>query len=155
MVEPADRAALLRALTNAGILCFVAWLLFLLRQADRVLRVTEQRFAGPWDQRIEVISFIVAPPNCLMLAPAAICAIAATWLAGPAQELDQAILLRIVRWSANLLVGIAALSIISIIVNESDSPFRVGDIATRVSGALVAVAIARLARVTERASPGG
>ena len=155
MIEASDRAALLRALTTAGILCFAAWLLFLLRQLERVITVSEQRFAGPWDQRIEVLSFIVVPPNILLLVPSAICAVAATWLAGSAQELDQAILLRIVRWAANLMIGIAAISIISLIVNDNDNPNRIGDIAVRVSGALIAAAIGQVGRVTERSSPAG
>jgi hypothetical protein len=76
---------LIRPLTRAGLLLYAAWAVSLFWQLNQAALVSQQRFAGLWDQRIEVISFIVLPPNVLMLAPAAACAVTATILAAERQ----------------------------------------------------------------------
>lgn len=150
-----NRATLIRALTSAGMLCYLAWILFFFRQVERAFRVSPQRFAGLWDQRLEVLSFVVLPPNIVIIIPAAACASAATWLAGPAQEFDLAILLRLTRWTVNLLGGIAAISAVSTFINDNGSPTHVGDAAIRVGGLLFAVAISQFCRIAGQQAPGG
>ena len=142
-----------RALTSAGMFCYLGWILVFFRQVERVVRVSSQPFAGVWDQRIEVLSFMVLPPNILILIPAAACAITATWLAGPSQELDLAILLRLVRWSANLQGAIAIASAVSIIFNDNGSPTQIGDTGTRVAGLAFCIAISRLSKAAEASNP--
>ncbi len=153
--ERSSTAAVIRALTSAGMLCYLGWLLFFFRQVERVFRVSPQRFAGLWDQRLEVLSFVVLPPNIVIIIPAAACASAATWLAGPAQELDLAILLRLTRWSVNLLGGIAAFSAVSTLITDSGSPTGVGDAAIRVGGMMFAIATSQFCRAAGRQAPGG
>ena len=136
-------------------LCYLGWLLFLFVQMERVLRVGPQAFGGLWDQRIEVLSFIVLPPNILVLVPAAACAATATWLAGPSQELDLAILLRLVRWSANLQAAIAVVSAVNSALGGGNDPSRIGDIAIRVSAFVFALATSRFCRAAGATAPGG
>lgn len=153
--EATDLSDLTRALTSAAIFCYLGWLLFFFRQVERVLRVSPQRFAGLWDQRLEVLSFAVLPPNILIIVPAALCASAATWLAGPSQELDLAILLRLTRWSANLMGGVAAASAVSTLITDSGSSTRLGEASMRVAGLMFAIAISRFCQVAGRRAPGG
>ena len=136
-------------------LSYLGWLLFFFRQVERMLRVGPQQFAGLWDQRIEVMSFIVLPPNIIVLVPAAACASAATWIAGPTQQLDLAILLRLTRWTANLQAGIAAVSAVSVAINDNGSPTWVGDVGIRVAGFVFAIAISRFCRAAGSTAPGG
>lgn len=135
--------------------CYLGWLLFFFRQVERVLRVSPQRFAGLWDQRLEVLSFVVLPPNILVIFPTALCASAATWLAGPSQELDLAILLRLTRWSANLMGGVAAASAVSTLITDSGSSTRLGEASMRIAGLMFALAISGFCRVAGRRAPGG
>jgi hypothetical protein len=150
-----DLAGLTRALTSAGMLCYLGWLMFFFRQVERVLRVSPQRFAGLWDQRLEVLSFVVLPPNIIVVVPAAACASAATWIAGQSQQIDLAILLRLTRWSVNLMGGIAVVSATSTLITDNGSPTRVGDAAMRVAGFVFAVAISRLCKAAGSTAPGG
>ncbi len=153
--DSTSRSDLVTALTTAGWFAFVSWLLFLFRQLNRVTRVGDQPFGGLWEQRIEVLSFIVLPPNSLILAPAAALACTAAWLAGPTESLQLAVQLRVVRWAAVLQMVIAGLSIVSIIVNETGSPTESADIAQRISGVLMSLAIFKVTGAVERHSPGG
>ena len=154
--RPAERTSeIIRALTTAGWLAFAAWALFLFRQIGRALQVSEQAFAGIGEQRIEVLSFLVLPPNSLVIVPAAIAAATATWIAGPTQTIDLAIQLRLVRWAAVLQIGIASVSAVSIVVNETGSPTETQDIAMRLSGILSGLAVVVVTRAAERSSPGG
>ncbi|MEL6893901.1 MAG: hypothetical protein AAFP84_20080 [Actinomycetota bacterium] len=144
---------LVRALTTAGWFAFVAWALFLFRQVGRVTQIGEQAFAGVWEQRIEVLSFLVLPPNSVTLVPAAALAVAATWMSGPTQTFDLAVQLRLVRWAAILQGVIAAVSALTILSTETGSPTEAQDIALRISGLLMASAIVVVTRATERSSP--
>lgn len=133
--------------------CYLGWVLFFFRQVERAVRVSPRQFAGVWDQRLEVLSFVVQPPNILILVPAAACAVAASWIAGPAQELDLAILLRLVRWTANLMGAIAIASAITIAFDGDGNPTQIGDISSRMAGLAFAIAISRLSKATEAAGP--
>lgn len=153
--ESTSRSDLVQSLTSAGWFAFVAWLLFLFRQIGRVAQVGSQSFGGIWEQRIEVLSFAVLPPNSLMLVPAAALACVATWMSGPTMSLGLAVQLRIVRWAAMLQIAIGVASVISIIVNETGSPTESQDIAQRVSGIVLSFAIIKVTAAIERGSPGG
>lgn len=149
-----ERGELLRALTTASWLTYAAWLMFLFRQVARATTVTAQQFGGVWDQRIEVMSFVVLPPNALILVPAAGAAATASWLAGADQTLDLAIQLRMIRWSAIFQGFLAVASILSIVVNETGSPTEAQDLSIRVAGLATCAAIAVLLRTIERLRPG-
>lgn len=147
--------SVIRTLTTVGGLAFVGWLAFLLRQVALVRRVGPSQFDGVWEQRLEVLSFIVLPPNIVVLVPAAAAAATATWIAGPTQELGLAILLRLIRWSATVLAVIGVLSIVNTLLSDFDSPSRLEDIALRAGGILIATAIIVLCRDAGRTAPGG
>ena len=150
-----DRSELIRAFTTAGWLAFVCWLGFLFWVIGRVVRVGEQRFGGVWEQRIEVMSFILLPPNALILVPAAILACLAAWMSGPAESLSLAVLLRMVTWAAITQVGVGVLSIMSILFTETGSPTEAQDLAQRVAGICMMSAITIVTRALERTTPGG
>ncbi len=136
-------------------LTYAAWLIFLFRQFERVARVTEQRFAGEWDQRLEVLSFVALPPNVMLIVLPAVAASIATWMAGPTQTLELAIVLRLTRWSANLMILIAGVSAVATLVNDTVSPTRIGDFGMRIAGILIAAAASKLCLEAGRTAPGG
>ncbi len=145
----------IRTLTRVGALVYVAWLLFLFRQAFFAVRVDRSQLAGLWDQRIERLGFLSLPPNVAVLAIAAACAAGATWLAGPTQEIGLAVLLRITRWSANLLGVFAVAWVISSIVNDAEGPDLAGELAFRSGGLMMAVGVSYLCLAAGRTAPGG
>ena len=118
---PGSDAAERSDLTLVQQLTVVGWLLlggqfgFILFQFERVRTVDGTRFATVWGQRIEVLSFLILPPNLMVLFPAAAVAIGTTWLAGSAQRgawLDS--LLRVVAGIAISMVFIGFAAIIEI-----------------------------------------
>ena len=72
-VEPhrEGRATLVQQLTIIGWLFLGGEFGFILFQMERVRTVDGTRFATAWDQRVEVLSFIMLPPNLIALVPAA------------------------------------------------------------------------------------
>ena len=65
-LSPESRADLVRRLTIAGWLLLGGSIGFIGFQLERVRGVGEQPFAGVWDQRIEVLSFLTLPPNLVV-----------------------------------------------------------------------------------------
>jgi uncharacterized membrane protein len=107
--------ALIQQLTVVGWLLLGGQFGFILFQFERVRTVDGTRFATVWDQRIEVLSFLILPPNLIVLFPAAAVAIGTTWLAGSAQRdawLDS--LLRVVAGIAISMVFIGLAAIIEV-----------------------------------------
>ena len=145
----------IRALTRVGILLFAAWVLWFFQVVYRVSQVAGGVSAGLWEQRVETLAFIGFVPNLAILALAAAAASTATWLAGPTQQLELAILLRLIRWTANVLVGVAILSVGFAIFGVSGGLDEVGSIAFRSGGAVGAFAISTLCREAGRHAPGG
>lgn len=145
----------IKALTLVGILLYAAWSLWLFQVMYRVTQVVGGVSAGLWEQRIETLAFIGFLPNLTALALPAIAATVATWMAGPTQQLELAILLRLIRWTANALVGVAVLSVAIPILGTSGGPDDVGTIAFRISGAIGALAISTLCLAAGRTAPGG
>ncbi len=136
-------------------LIYAAWALFLLWALDRVRRTGATRFAGVWTQRLEALAFITFPPNVPVLFLAAAAAATATWVAGPTQSLELAILLRLIRWSANAMVVISVASSISILVTDVEGPDERATFVFRLAGALFAAATSYLCLAAGRTAPGG
>ena len=67
--RPRTGSTLLRNLTIAGWLLLGGPIGFVAFQFDRVRRIGDQPFASVWDQRIEVLSFLMLPPNQVVLVP--------------------------------------------------------------------------------------
>lgn len=157
MTPPDDRvrSEAITALTRVGMLLYAGWALFFLWVLDRVRRTGATRFAGAWTQRLEALSFITFPPNAPMLFLAAVSAAAATWLAGPTQSLELAILLRLIRWTANAMVVIAVASSISIMLTDVEAAGERAALAFRLAGALIAVATSYVCLAAGRTAPGG
>ncbi len=154
---PLDKGTgdLIRALTAVGMLTYGGWVLWFFQVVQRASRIGASRFASAWEQKIEALSFISFPPNIPVLAIAAAAAALATWLAGPTQDILLAILLRVIRWSANAVTVIAVLSVITVIIGEAEGPERSGTIAFRVGGAMCAAAVSYLCLTVGRTAPGG
>ena len=141
-------------LTTASGLAFVGWLAFVLRQVSLVRRVSTTPFAGIWEQRLEVLSFLVLVPNIVALVPAAAAAATATWMSGPTQELRLAVILRLIQWSSAIMIAIGALSIASTLLGNLDGAGRLEDVSLRVGGMLIAAAMIVVCRGAERTTPG-
>ncbi len=149
-LTPDSRAALIRSLTIAGWLLLGGSIGFIAFQLERVRDVGEQPFAGVWDQRIEVLSFLVLPPNLVVLAPAAFVAALATWLAGRDRE----------PWLSALLSGVAAIaitlgvvgvvSIVSIFVRDETGPSDFEGVFLRMGGVSLAAGLALICRTADR-----
>ncbi len=110
--------ALIRQLTVAGWLLLGGEIGFIMFQLERARSVDGTRFATAWDQRVEVLSFIVLPPNVPALAPAAAVAIGTTLLVrrnerGP--------------WLDALLRAVAAIAITMVVIGAA----AITEVATR------------------------
>lgn len=153
--SPSRNTHIIKALTRVGILLYLAWALWLFQVLYRASQVAAGLSTGIWEQRVETIAFIGFVPNLAAFALPAAAASAATWMAGPMQQLELAILLRLIRWTANGLVVIAVLSIGFAIFGVSGGFDQVGTIAFRSGGAIGAFAISTLCREAGRNAPGG
>jgi hypothetical protein len=145
----------IKALTRVGILLYIAWAFWLFQVMYRVSQVAGGVSTGLWEQRVETLAFIGFLPNLSVLALPAVAASVATWMAGPTQQLELAIMLRLIRWTANALVGVAILSVAFAIFGISGGPDEVGTITFRTGGAIGAFAISTLCREAGRNAPGG
>ena len=146
--------SIVATLTTASGLAFVGWLAFVLRQVSLVRRVSSSEFAGTWERRLEVLSFLVLTPNIVALVPAAAAAAAATWMSGPTQELRLAVILRLIQWSAAIMIAVGGLSVLSTLFGDLDGAGRLEDVALRIGGMLIAFAIVIVCRGAERTTPG-
>jgi hypothetical protein len=150
---PGTEPARSRASELVHQLTIVGWLLlggefgFILFQVQRVRTVDGTRFATAWDQRIEVLSFLMLPPNLATLAPAAAVAALTTYLAGRERSAWLDVLLRLVAGIAIVLaaVGVAAIAEVATRVGELD----LDSIFFRFGGISIAVGIAWLCRTVD------
>ena len=148
-LTPERRADLVRTLTLAGWLLLGGPIAFLAFQIDRVRGVTEQPFASMWDQRIEVLSFLMLPPNLVVLAPAVFVAALAAWLAGTDVE---AWLTTLLRFSAGLAIAlgvIGVVSIVSIMVRDEAGPVDIESLLLRLGGVTFAAGLAIICRAAD------
>ncbi|NND74041.1 MAG: hypothetical protein HKN44_03455 [Ilumatobacter sp.] len=141
---------LIRRLTVAGWLLLGGEIGFIMFQLERVRGVDGTRFASAWDQRIEVLSFVVLPPNVPALAPAAAVAIGTTLLVAPADRgpwLDA--LLRLVAGIAITLVAIGLAAIVEVATRPG--AVDLDPIFLRLGGMSLAAGIAMMCRIADRA----
>ncbi len=149
-LTPERRADLVRNLTISGWLLLGGSIGFIAFQLERVRDVTEQPFAGVWDQRIEVLSFLMLPSNLVVLAPATFVAAIATWLAGAEREPWLTTLLRFVAAIAITLGVIGLASIVTIAGSNDGGPIDVEGLFLRLGGMAMAAGLAMVCRTADR-----
>ncbi|MDA3031057.1 MAG: hypothetical protein O3B90_01860 [Actinomycetota bacterium] len=149
--DAADRTdlSLIQQLTVVGWLLLGGQFGFMLFQFERVRTADGTRFATAWGQRIEVLSFMMLPPNLVVLFPAAAVAIGTTWLAGSAQRgawLNS--LLRVIAGIAvsMIFIGFAAIIEISTRIGQ----LELDSIFLRLGGMSLAAGIALGCRLAEQ-----
>ncbi|MEM9513660.1 MAG: hypothetical protein AAGA42_02290 [Actinomycetota bacterium] len=146
---PAERR---RDLINQ--LTVIGWLLLggvfglMLFQIDRARSVDASRFAGVWEQRIEVLSFLVLPPNMIVLVPPALVGVAAAYLAQSDPPPAIAPLLRITAGIATILIVIGAVSIITLLFDDNGAG-DAGAVFLRIGGMFMAYGIAKGCRASD------
>jgi hypothetical protein len=148
-LTPESRADLVRRLTLAGWLLLGGSFGFIAFQYERVRDVGEQPFASVWDQRIEVLSFLMLPPNLVVLAPAAFVAAVATWLTGRNGGPWLTTLLRTVAAIAITLGVIGIVSIVSILVRDEAGPSDIAGVSLRMGGVSLAAGLALICRTAD------
>lgn len=150
-----DRTTLIRSLTLSGWLLLGGSLGLIAFQLDRARSVSGARFAGAWDQRIEVLSFLMLPPNLVVLTPAATVATVTTWLAGTwfsDRDRDPWLqtLVRLVIGIACAMFLIGIVAIVSIGLRDSGGPSEVDAVLLRLGGMSLAAGIAVACRAADR-----
>jgi hypothetical protein len=151
-VTPERRGSLVRDLTLAGWLLLGGSFGFIAFQLERVRGVGEQRFASVWDQRIEVLSFLVLPPNLTVLAPPVFVAAIAAWLAGSHRDVWLSTLLRLSAALAIVYATIGLVSIASILLSDEPGPGDFGSVMMRLGGVALAAGLAVICRSADRAT---
>ena len=149
-LTPDRRADLVRQLTIAGWLLLGGLLGFIAFQLDRVRGVGEQPFASVWDQRIEVLSFLMLPPNLVALAPAVFVAALASWLAGRDRDPWLTTLLRLSAALAITFAVIGVVSITSILLRDEAGSFDIEGMFLRLGGLSMAAGLAVICRSADR-----
>jgi len=149
-LTPERRADLVRQLTIAGWLLLGGPLGFVAFQLDRVRGVGEQPFASVWDQRIEVLSFLMLPPNVVALAPAVFVAALSIWLAGSERDPWLTTLLRLSAALAITFAVIGVVSIISIVLRDEAGSFDIAGMFLRLGGLSLAAGLAVICRIADR-----
>jgi len=92
------------------------------------------------------------PPNLVVLAPAALTAAAAGWIAGDERETWLVTLLRVIMGIALAMFLIGAVSIVSILLRDNAGPSEVDGIFLRLGGMSLAAGIAVLCRTPAKAT---
>ena len=151
-LTPERRADLVRQLTIVGWLLFAGPVGFIAFQLERVRSVGPQRFATVWDQRIEVLSFTVLPPNLVVLAPMVFVVVATVWLAGADRDTWLTTLLRLSAGLAITLAVIGVVSTVSIIVRDDSGPSDAEGIMLRLGGIVMASGFAYLCRIADQSA---
>jgi hypothetical protein len=149
-LTPERRADLVRNLTIAGWLLLGGPIGFVLFQLDRVRRIGSQPFASVWDQRIEVLSFLMLPPNQAVLVPVVFVAAAAIWLTGDDRDAWLSTLLRLSAALAITFVVIGAISIVSILARDDAGTFDTDSVFLRFGGIAMAAGLALICRAADR-----
>jgi hypothetical protein len=143
----AGRAALVQQLTIIGWLFLGGEFGFILFQVERVRTVDGTRFATAWDQRVEVLSFIMLPPNLIALVPAAALAAVTAYLAAPQRSSWLDALLRVTAGIAVALIGVGIAAIVEVATRTGDVDFD--SIFLRLGGMSIAAGIAWLCRIAD------
>lgn len=143
--------SLVRRLTVAGWLLLGGEIGFILFQLERARPADGTRFATAWEQRVEILSFIMFPSNATALAPAAAVAAATTLLAGRDRGPWLVALLRFVAGLAVLMILIGVASIIEIATRDGDD-IDLDAVFLRVGGMSLAAGMAYLCRIADTES---
>ena len=151
-LTPERRADLVRNLTFAGWLLLGGSFGFIAFQLERARDVGEQRFASIWDQRIEVLSFLMLPPNLVVLAPPVFVAAAVTWLTGTERDPWLSTLLRLCAGLAIVYAMIGIASIVSIMISDEPGPGDFGSVMIRLGGVALAAGLAVICRTADRST---
>lgn len=149
-LTPEVRRQLVTRLTVAGWLLLAGPIGFIAFQFERMRDVRDQQFAGVWDQRIEVFSFLVLPPNIAVLAPAVLVAAVATWLAGAEREPWLSTLLPVATVLCACLAVVGVASIVSIATRTGANSSDFGSVFLRVGGIGFALGLVAICRAAER-----
>ncbi len=147
---PERRVDLVRNLTIAGWLLLGGPIGFVAFQFERVRSIGDQPFASVWDQRIEVLSFLMLPPNQVVLVPAIVVAVAAVWLAGAERDNWLNTLLRLTAAFAITYVVIGLISIVSILARDDAGSFDTDSVFLRFGGVAMAAGLALVCRTADR-----
>jgi hypothetical protein len=153
IVNEQDRIRWARALVFAGWMFVLAYLAYLVTQVRRAAAVRNASFDdGVWGQRIELVSFAALPQNVVILVPAVIAVVAASWLVRPLVDpvvVHVSRLIRTVAGFALLIVALALLGITEVFFRSFDPVGDVTAILLRVGGGLIGVAIVRVCTEAE------
>jgi len=149
-LTPEARDQLVTRLTVAAWLLLAGPIGFVAFQFDRLRDVRDQEFAGVWDQRIEVMSFLVLPPNIAVLAPAVLVAAIATWLAGSDREPWLSALLPVATVLCAGLAVVGVASIVSILTRTGANSSDSGSVFLRLGGICFALGLVAVCRASER-----
>ena len=140
----------MRRLTVAGWLLLGGQVGFVAFQLDRVRRIGDQPFASVWDQRIEVLSFLMLPPNQLVLVPAIAVAAIAIWMSGTDRDVWLTTLLRFAAALAITFGVVGVISIASILARDDAGSFDTDSVFLRAGGIAMAAGLAVICRVVDR-----
>ena len=149
-LTPEHRADLVRQLTVAGWLLLGGPIGFIAFQLDRVRRVGAQPFASVWEQRIEVLSFLMLPPNLAVLVPVVLVAAAVTWLAGPERDPWLKTLLLVAAGMAITFAAIGVVSIATIVLSDEPGDASDAGVFLRLGGVVMAAGLAMICRIADR-----
>jgi hypothetical protein len=103
-----------------------------------------------WDQRIEVLSFLMLPPNQAVLVPVVFVAAVAMWLAGDDRDAWLTTLLRLSAALAITFVVIGVISIVSILARDDAGTFDTDSVFLRFGGIAMAAGLALICRTADR-----
>ncbi len=149
-LTPERRADLVRNLTVVGWLLLGGPIGFMSFQIERLRGVTEQPFAGVWDQRIEVLSFLMLPPNLVVLVPVVFVSALTVWLAGAEADPWATTLLRVSAALAIIFATIGVISIVSIMMRDDAGTFDTDSVLLRLGGVAMSAALTLICRTADR-----
>ncbi len=137
-------------MTLAGWLLLSGELGFILFQLQRVRTVDGTRFATAWSQRIEVLGFMMLPPNLVALAPAVAVAIVTVFLAGRERGPWLEMLLRVAAATSVTMFFVGLVAIIEIFTRDGTVEFD--SVFLRLGGMGLAAGFAVLCRAADQAT---
>lgn len=153
--EPADQT-LLRRLTLAGWLLLGGAASMITFQVSRTRSIGDGSEAfgqSAWDQRLEVLSFVMLPPNIVVLAPAVAVAAIVTVAATDRSDRPWAVaLLRTCAGVAAVLFVVGALFLVSLTTRDRRGPFEWDDGHLRIGGMAMAAGMFVVCRAADTAT---
>jgi hypothetical protein len=110
-----------------------------------------------WDQRLEVLSFVMLPPNIVVLVPAVAIATIVAVCGGGRDRAWATALLRVTAGTAAVMFVVGALFLVSLVTRDERGPFELDDGYLRMGGMAMAAGMFVLCRAADLAgrSPNG